>query len=405
MAPMKRAASKAAGGKKLAKKCKVIEHAVREADSLPKPVRRIIAGRLVHVFTTYKEERHAFQNTVSALVGQTLKATETNLQAAIDEANQKKAAEEAQGAALSATNDQATGASQAAAQAAADAKAALNSSSAGLRDAKSASHNAETAVKTNEADTSSTAAKKEKLEALIKEFFTPVKEGTLDKGLSKSASWVGKHLGKEFGSILEKEYLTCVVRTYSQASASWGTFDHIVAKELEQELQKITAGLVSDLQRLESEKATCAAEVENCKAAVSAAAEAEKAAEDASKNANAAAKEAKATATKAASTYSHQNDQIKKADQTLGRVAKALNTFKEGAVAAYAEVAEHTAPPPPPEPVAEAEAVAQPSVAAAMAPAPAVVPVRTFLPSPAVLFQGARNLLTSPRVLQSPTIK
>lgn len=400
---VKRAASKGAVSKKVAKKCKSIELAVRGAESLPQPVRKIIGGRLGFVFGTYKEDRHAFQNTVSALVGQTLKTTETNLQATINAANQAKAAQEAEGATLSATNDQAGAASEAAAQAASGAKDALNSSSAALRDAKSALQAAENAVKTNDSDTSSTAAKKEKLEALVKEFFALVKEGSLDKGLSKSAAWAGKQLGKEFGSVLESEFLSAVVRTFSKASAAWGTFDHIIDKELEQEIQKIVAGLGSQLARLESEKATCVAGVESAQAAVGAATEAEKAAEEASKGANTFAKAAKATAGTATSMMKTQQKAIDKASHSAKVAEDALKAFGNGAIAAYQEVEAHTAPPPPPEPVVEETPAAAVQEAMAPAPAPAQRAASPrMLPSPAVLLQTARNLLPSPRILQSP---
>lgn len=402
MAPMKRAASKAPA-KKMIKKCKTIEQAVHGAESLPEGVRKIIGGRLAFVFGTYKEERHAFQNSVAALVGQALKTEEDSRAGAINEANQKKAAQEAEGATLKAAADQADAASEAAAGAAGDAKAALNNGSAALRDAKAALHNAETAVKTNETDASSTAAKKEKLEALIKEFFTPVKEGTLAKGLSKSAAWVGKNLGKEFASTLEKEFLTCVTRTFSKPSTAWGTFDHIIEKELDQELTKILAGLGSDITRLASEMGTRTAEVETAKAAVGAAEEAEKAAEEASKHANAAAKEAKAAAKAATASLKQQQGHIAKAGNVLEHAEHALKTFKDGAVAAFTEVEAHTAPPPPPAPVAEAAPQAA-AVEAAMAPAPAQAASPRIGMSPAVqsILTSARNLLPSPRILSSP---
>jgi len=395
---MKRAASKAAGGAKMKKRCNVISHSLREAESLPVSVRKLIQGGLVHVFGTYKEERHPFQNAVSELVKKTFKTSEDNLGAAIAEANQKKAAQEAEGATVSATNDAANGASENAANVAANAKEALRNSNAALKDAKQASHDLEAAVKQGDTDSSTTGAKKEKLEALVKEFFTPVKEGTLSKGLSKSSTWVGSHLGKEFG--LEKEFLTCVVRTFSKGSADWGTFDHIIEKELSQELQKITAGLGGDLDRLANAKVARAAEVETAKAAVGAAEEALKASDEANTNATAAAKDAKAAAKSTAAALTAQQNQIKKAAHVLETAEGALKTFKEGALAAYTEAEAHTAPAPAPVEEPAAEAAPAPTAEAAMAPAPAPEQRRmpSILASPSVLLQQARNLLSSPRI-------
>ena len=50
---------------------------------------------------------------------------------------------------------------------------------------------------------------------MVKEFFTPVKAGTLDKGLKASAAYAAKYIGKEFD--VAPEFVTCVIRTFSKA--------------------------------------------------------------------------------------------------------------------------------------------------------------------------------------------
>jgi len=409
---MKRTASKAAGAaRKMAKTITKIEPTIKAAESLPEPVRSIIANRLVHVFGTYKEDRHAFQKTCSDLVASTLKATQGGLQAAINEAQGKKGAEEAQGGSLAATHNAADAASGAAAQAAADSKAALDDSHKGAKDAKAALHDLEAAQKQGETDAANTGAKKEKLEALIKEFFTPVKEGTLDKGLKGSASYAGKHLKKDFSGTLESEFLACVIRTFSKAAASWGTFDHIVDKELDQSLKTISASLTAELGALAAAKDTRAANIEGAKAAVTAADEHAKAADEANNGATAAAKEAKKAAKATDASVKQQQKVIDKAAGHLKDAEDAMTTFQEGPLAAYTEAEAFTAPPPEPEPV---EPESAPLVDQAMTAAPpravqqAMTASRPAM-SPGVLMQRAASsmaaavgLAPSPRVASSP---
>merc|ERR1719162_1078185 len=102
---MKRALSNVSkAGGNVAKKCKTIAATVRSADDVPVPVRSMICDTLVRTFGTYKEERHAYQNTAAALVGDILQKAQGKFQAAINEANDKKAAVEAEAATFSATN-------------------------------------------------------------------------------------------------------------------------------------------------------------------------------------------------------------------------------------------------------------------------------------------------------------
>lgn len=416
---MKRTASKGAGGARkkqrgnaVAKKCAAIAPTIKNAESLPQPVRSLIADRLVHVFGTYKDERHPFQNTVANLVGSALQATQANLQTAINEAQAKKGVQDAEGGTLNAASNDALAASEAATQAAANAKAHANGNHTALKDAKAALHELILAQNTASADTLATGAKKEKLEALIKEFFVPVKEGTLDKGLNKSAAWAGKSLGKEFAANLETEFLNCVVRTFSQGASAWGTFDHIIDKELDQSLKTITADLASELAAMEAAKETRCAQVENARVSCAAAQESLTAAEESSSSAEAAAKEARGAAKAAASAVKQQQQEIGKASGSLEQAEHAMKNFQEGPLAAYTEVEAHVAPPPEPEPVPEAAA---PAEAAPLAEAMTAAPPATtraspsILPSPGVLFSRAAagmaqavGLAPSPRVASSP---
>jgi hypothetical protein len=414
----KRTASKAAGGAQkkrassVAKQCAVIAPSIKGATSLPEAVRSLISDRLVHVFGTYKEDRDDLQNTAAKLVGDTLSHEQESLQKAINEATEKKAGLDTEGAALHEASETAAGKSEEASKAMADASKSVAEGNAACKEAKSALHGLETAVKNAETETAATASKKEKLEALINEFFTPVKAGTLDKGLKASAAYAAKYIGKEFD--VAPEFVTCVIRTFSKAFASWATFDHIVAKELDEQLQTILAGLAAKLEAMAVAKEHRATEVEGAKAAVTTADENAKAAEEALKAASEAAKEAKNAAKVAAGVAKQQLSKIEKAGSALETAEGALAAFNEGPLAAYTGALAHTAPPPPPEPeeAPAAEEVAEPAAApldAIMTPAPAVQRAPSVLPSPALLASAmvgrvaqAVGLAPSPRVAASP---
>jgi hypothetical protein len=257
----------------------------------------------------------------------------------------------------------------------------------------------------------STRGKKEKLESLMKEFFTAVREGTLDKGLSKSSSWAAKALSKEHSADLEKEFIVCVERTYAKAASSWGTFDKIVDTELDKFLKAIVVRLGRELEAMEAAVAPRATKVENAKGAVTAEDEKVKAAEEVLTNATGAAKTAKQAAKAAASAVKQQHNHIDKAANVLSAAEDAMATFQKGPLAAYTEVEAHKPPPPKPVEPAEtaAETAAAPSVDAAMTAAPAQAQRMSprVLPSPGVLFmQAAQGVASavglSPRVAQSP---
>lgn len=413
MAPkaMKRAAS--TGGARFAKKCKVIAPALKAADSLPEPVKAILTPSLVNIFGTYKEDRHEFQNACSKLVGATLQATQSQLQEKITEATAAKAAEEAEGATLTGASTEANAAAEAAAAESSSKKEALSNQKDALANAKSALHDLETEVKNADAKQLDTKAKKEKLEASIKEFFTPVAEGTLTKGLGKSATWAAKQLGKEFEDDLQKEFLVCVDRTYSNPSSSWGTFDRIVEKELGKFLQGILTRLAKELTDGEAAVGPRAQKVEAAKAAVAAEEEKVKAAEEVSNTAAAAAKDAAKAAKEAASVANKHQPKIDKASKSLSDAEAAMKAFTDGPLAAYAVVEDNKPPPPKPKPVPIEEPAADsqpaPTVDEAMTAAPPKEQRSTpsVLPSPGVLFQQAaggiaRAVGLSPRIAQSP---
>lgn len=389
---MKRAAS--AAGKKsggVAKKCRTIASTVREADNIPQPVRSMLCDSLLRTFSTYKAERHPLQASVSDLVGKVLKEAQNKFQAAINEAQQKKKAIETEAAPVTRKHDAAAAASEAAAKALADSKTAVADSKTALKDAKSALHDLKEEERVAASETSATSSKKEKLEELSRDFIGPIKEG------AKQGAAQGRHVGKELGSSLEPEFLECVTRTFSKAYSAWGTFDYIVDKKLDEQLQSLFASLAKDLQAQEAAKEARATAIENAKGAVTAAEEKVKAMEEVCGNATTNAKEAETAAKAAAAEAKQQLQQIQKAADSCAHAEAALSAFRNGALAAYTEVEALAAPPPEPEKPAAT------LVDTAMAPAPAVQAAPSVLPSPGVLLsrvaQAVGGLASSPRTL------
>jgi len=398
MAPkgMKRTLSKA--GANVTKKCKTIAATIRSADDVPAPVRSMLCDSLIRTFGTYKEERHQFQNTASALVGTILKNTQGALEASIKEAKNKKAGVDAEAAKFQATNDAAAAAAEVAAKGLADSKTAVADGKTACKDAKARLHDLEGEVKTGDAEAAAAATKKEKLEAL-QGYIAQVKEGTTHGAAA------GRHVGKGLESSLEAEFVTCVTRTFSKVSSSWGTFDNIVDERLAAQLKKVLADLADEIGKMAAAKESRAASVDAAKAAIVASEESVKGLEEACTAATAAAKEADAAAKGAAAALKTQQQQVHKAADICTHADKAMTDFTEGALAAYTEVEARKAPPPPePKPVEEAAAPQAPVAAAAvMAPAPAAPARPSILSSPAVLLQSARNLLPSPRASVAPS--
>jgi hypothetical protein len=400
----KRASSKAAGAaRKVAKQCTLIAPAIKAADSLPAPVKSFLSGKLVHVFGTYKEERHQFQSTVSTLVGATFKVTEAQLKSAITDAEAKKQAADVEGAAVSESFHAANAVSEEAAKAVEEGKASLATCNENLSKAKAAFHAAEEAVKTLEADTTKTIAKKAKLEEM-NGWINSVKEGTVVKGLHTGAARAGKLLEKD----LEKEFLTCVIRSFSKMRIDWGTFDILVDTELDGKLKEILASLTSRIESMAGQKDPTAAHVETTRAAITDAEEKVKAATEQLTNLTTAAKDAKTAAKGCCDAVKAQGKIIHKAAGDLENAQEALTSFQNGPLAAYTEAEAYAPPPPEPEPVPEAVAPAPLEEAMTAAPpAAATQSSPSILPSPGILasraFQAAGSLFApSPRIAASP---
>jgi len=391
----KRAASKVAGAKKtggVAKKCRTIAATIRGADGVPAPVRSMLCDTLVRTFSTYKEERHPLQATVVDNVGKVLKGAQAKLQAGINEANQKKAAAEGEASPASQANNAAVAASEAASTASADSKTAKDDSKTALKDAKTALHDFESAVKDADAHEKTTAAKKENLEACGKDYINAVREGT------RHGAAVGKHVAKEVRDSVESEFLECVTRTFSKASAAWGTFDGIIDKKLQDTVNNTIAGLAAELGAAAAAKAAQVTNVENAKGAVTAAEEKVKAMDEACTAATAAANEAQAAAKTTGAAYKGHAHAIQKAADACAHALDAMSTFEKGALAAYTEIEARVAPPPAPEKPAEAAALVD--TAMTPAPPPAARTAPTVAPSPGLLSRAASAVrgLPSPRV-------
>merc|ERR1719498_294869 len=174
----------------------------------------MLCDTLDRTFGTYKEERHAFQNEASGLVGSILKSTQAKLQAAIQEAQTKKAAVDGEHNTASAANDAAVGASEAASKALADSKTAITDSKSALKEAKAHLHELEVATKTGATDAENAEAKKATLEDLVNNFIPGIKAGT------NSGARAGNRVSKDCASSVDPEFLTCVGRTFCKPAST-----------------------------------------------------------------------------------------------------------------------------------------------------------------------------------------
>lgn len=367
MKAMKRRASSPAGGapKKRAKvslksKCTQVARAINNLKTLAPAVRSVVTSKIGDAFGTYKDERHPYQVQIITMVNECLSTAQSNLQTAINEAEAKKASFEAEISSVVSANDAAVAAAQAASQTAEEKKTALADSKTALKNAKASLQQAEVTAKTGAAESAAVTTKKEQLEAFTSNILGPAKDGTIDPSLSKKGVTDFKQIGKLFS--FEAQMVASVCSALGNKSENWGTFDRIVMKDAEDQLQSVLTDLNGKIAAAEPTAQQNVAAIETAKGAVAAAEAAEKAAEEADAAAKAAVKEANEAAKKAASDIKKFQPQINKSMKAVETAKADLEAFTAGPLAAFAELEAYSPPPPPPvEPEAPADAVAAPT--------------------------------------------
>jgi hypothetical protein len=232
MAPiaMKRPAAAAAGSparkkaateKAMVKRCKVLSKAVEGADALPENARTMVSNMLVGAFTTFKDDRHPYQASVVGMVNEVIQEMQSNLQKAVSDSEEKLSAAEAEKSSLEAAAESTLSASSAAKKAVEEKKATLAESRTASKNAKATLHDAESKATVANESAASAVAKHEKVDTFVKDGFSHVKEGTLEKGAVKKCISDMKHIAKEFN--MDEHMFTSLASTLAKEMSTWGS--------------------------------------------------------------------------------------------------------------------------------------------------------------------------------------
>eukprot|EP00747_Dinoflagellata_sp_TGD_P026487 gnl/TRDRNA2_/TRDRNA2_131969_c0_seq4.p1 gnl/TRDRNA2_/TRDRNA2_131969_c0~~gnl/TRDRNA2_/TRDRNA2_131969_c0_seq4.p1 ORF type:complete len:413 (-),score=130.98 gnl/TRDRNA2_/TRDRNA2_131969_c0_seq4:361-1479(-) len=361
------AASDASGAKKrgkseVAMKLATVNEAIQSA-SLPKVVKAMLVEVAEGSLGVFKEERHACQEEVVAMIGETLASIQAGLQKEIDEkqkmvdgadqlkASRQTALTEAEKAQAAATTDLAAK------------KEAVEASNAASKAAKAALSSAESAQAEGIKACADAVGKKDALEACFKDSFTPLKEGTVtvksDTKLHKKllASLLAVCKKFEFEAEQVKVLPTILKKDPSERTS----FESAAVTDLHEILSSSIKKYDETVQGAETTKATN-------EAAVKAATEANDAAtakllqdQDHLKEAKAALKAADAASQAAKSAVSSFSSDFLQMQLQVAASKDDLDAFKTGPLGAFGDLKEWTAPPPPP-PVVEEEKPAAPEL-------------------------------------------
>jgi len=363
MAPKRgRSAGAVTSNKKSAKKdtvgplCNVVCKALDAETGLAESVMKLLKDSVPTSLALLREERHAFQEQVVEMVGQALCAKDAALDKAKEEATSKLAEVAAEKEKLDADVTRAEGEAKTLADAEAAAKAKVEEDSSALKAAKEAADAATKAQADNESEIATSETNKAALEAVQKDHFEPLVEGTAAdvKASLKATSKAAKEYLEMEDGVLDN-----IPPTLGKAKDSRSTFDGLVVNQLQDAIAKALADLAAKLEAGSTAKEVLAAmgatTAEVSTAAVGILDSSEKAlaeAKDAAKAGGAKVKDAKASA-------KTMEPATKKAQKESDTAAAASTTFKEGAFKAFAELRDRAPPPPPPpapveEPAAEA---------------------------------------------------
>lgn len=348
--------------------CSAVSKALDSATGLSESVVKMLVGVVPTSLALLKEERHGYQESAVAMIGEALAAKDAALDKAKAEAAAKLAEVTAEKGTLAAVVTEAEGAAKALTEAEEAAKKKVEEDTTALKGATEASKAAVAAEASGDAAAATGEATKTSLETVQKDHLDPLIEGTAAE--MKASVKVVVKAAKDNLS-LDSGLLDSLAPTLSKPKDGRGTFDGLVVKQLQEAFAAVVASLAASLAETVGGKeartaavASTAAAVEAAKATLEASEKALAEAKEATKAGEAKVKEAKATAKTS-------DPAMKKAAKESEAAEAASTAFKEGALKAYAELKDRVPPPPPPveeEPVAEpAEPEPAPAEAAPMA--------------------------------------
>jgi len=352
-------------------KAELVKQALLEAAVLQDSVKNMLAGAVLHSLVYYADCRHETQTKVVGMVGSALDTMEKALEVAITEAQTKL--DEAKEGETTKKEDltKAEEALEALSKAKEEKEQEWKDVELASRKASDVVFDAKAAEQKGNTEFTKAEGKKSLLETVMKDIYTPIKEGTAENLPKMIKSLMSKL--KEFSFPMDGGLLETAPAALAKAKEDRGDFDKVVFEQLDSEFEKIVAKFDTILEEGGPGKAERAAAVEKAEADLAAAEEALKKADEEYASAVAAKKEGEATLKAAKKAAKEAGPLLKKCTSDLKDANAKLDEFKESPLAAYKFLADRSTPPPEPEPMeadetaAAAEAPAEPAAEATAA--------------------------------------
>lgn len=346
MAPMKRSASTAAGGKKkkvaagVEQQCKVVAEALADAEAFPKPVLQMLSASVKQCLGVPKEERHSFQEQVIDMVRNVLTSVQSGMEEQIQAAEQKVASADGEKSTRDAAAEAAAAVHAQKVEATAAAKAQVAATAEAQKAAKEAMVAAIKEQQAGDAELNAAAAKLEKLTSCKADCFEPLSVGSLEAAPANEAVSTVSQIGKEFK--FDSSMLTSLPSAILKRPDQRGSFDVLVISQAAEELQKHVAGLEQVLAAGAPPKQQRADKVAQTSAASEAAVAAAQAAKDALKAAQGEEKEAEQAKKAAAKAVQSFMPEMKQVASGLDELKTELDAMKDGPVTAFLALLERT---------------------------------------------------------------
>jgi len=329
------------------KKCESIYAAVMEADELPRTVREMVGTMLMVSLNELNEDRHGYQTQVVEMVAATLNGVEASMQQAIHDA----ATLVSNGDAEKASRD----ASLAVAQSNLEAKneevkvlkTALDDAKVATKEAKKNHSTAQHTQAEGDVELDCAAAKKEQLEAALRDNFLPLKEGSVvEKSSAKKMFAALNAVGKEHH--VDPSMMLAIGVTLGKEVSARGTFDNTALQHFEEDLTRRAAEIASTIESGESARAGRAAAVQATLEALEAA-QLRQSASSVSLQQSQDEQKVCESAVKGADKAVHAlAPELETAADARDAAQYKLESFREGALANFSELKERRAPPPAP---------------------------------------------------------
>lgn len=351
-----KAAAKKAKIDPVHQKCNLVQSAIKGATHLPQDALEMLKGMLYGSLATPKDQRHPYQSEIVAMIGDALGGIEAETRATIatgekaaggfDQENAKRAAAtEVSEANLSSIVVEVR-----------SKKGLLAEACLAFRKTRAELQEAQEAQRAGDADLKAVSGKRTKLQAIVQEMFSKLKEGA--EGAPEAAHVMGslrKHVE------LDDSLMTATQSALSKPPDARGPFDAMAINQLEEQISKTIAEFDAKISDSEPATAARAAAVAKAQVAHDATKTKQKASAGIFTSAQEDETECETALTAARKAVKDLTAEARKAASGLMKATAQLDQFLEGPMATFADLRDRETPPPPlaePEPVAVIAAAA-----------------------------------------------